>query len=231
MKNIKMPEDVIKQEQIQKANDEITKLRKLGEIEELIKNNEIEIEYEGTTYKVIKPTFSQKQDAWKKKIDKYVELLKNENNVLEADLRILYKKRGIDIDEMDKRMLTLQMKKDDLMLKLGEALKNKAPDNELEIYKKEIEVLLDEIQNISIKKTLLFESTIENQVLMYIYTYLAYLITYKKVIGKDLGEGNKEADTWIRLWNTWEEYKNASEALINKISYYAAFIIGIDYQQ
>ena len=221
--------DEIKQE-IAKSELEkkIAEIVDLNKVEELVKNNEVTFEVNNITYKVKRATYKQKADTYSKKIEKFIELLKNDKYMLEDDIKKLYLKRGTDIDALTQKLNLLFNNRENLMFRLGEAITNKVPENELEPFKKEIDSINKEIQSLTFNKTSLLESSIESQTMVYAYSYLTFLTVEKLVKGKDLGEGNKEADSWIRVWNTWEEFENSEDAVINKASYYVTLMNNID---
>jgi len=210
-------EEQKKELEIKEVKDKITEILNLGEVEELIKSNEKIFEENGITYRVRKPTSKQKQEAYQKKIEKFTELLRNDKFTLEKDLKTLYLKREIDVDSITQQIRTKMTSRDDLMFKLGEAIKEKAPVPDLETFKKEIEVLNDEIQNLSVEKTRLLEYSIEQQVMIYTYSYLTFLIGEKKV-----------GEEWIRIWNTWEEFEEDKDKIANRISYYCTLMSSLE---
>ena len=224
-------EDLSTYQKIEGVKKKLNDIMELEGVSDFLKDNEFEFEFKETKYKVHKPTYRDKQDAYQQRIIKYSQLLKEKNEDgsskynIEEDLIKEYKSRGIDFDLINKNIETLIMDKERLMIRLGKALKEEAPKNELEIYRKEIEKINKEIEKITVKKTVLFESSIETQTLLYFYSYLTYLTAEKYDIGKDLGDGNKEEGKWIKVWNSFEEYQNAPEDLIIEISYRAAFLI------
>ena len=194
--------EIEKEKNIEKETEELrkklTEVLNLSEIEALIKSNEHVFEYGGVTYRVKRPNFKQKQEAYRKRIEKFTELLTNEKYLLENDLKKSYLKRGIDIDAIQQEMQTTINRRNNLMSSLGEALKNQAPDPDLKKIKEEIDVLNDKVQVLSIKKTSLLEFSIEQQLTIFVYSYLTFLLAEKK-----------EGDNWVRLWNNWDEYENA----------------------
>ena len=135
----------------------------LDAIEDFLKTNEFEFEYKGLMYRSKKPTYKQKQEAYQKRIEKYTSLLKEKNEEgsfkysIEEDLLRDYKLRGIDIEEMNKTLDKLVLDKNRLMMKLGEDLTKKAPKNELDLLRKEIEKINSKIKKIDFKKTQLLE--------------------------------------------------------------------------
>jgi hypothetical protein len=215
------------QEKLNEIKKMLDKSLNLDEVENLIKNNEIEFEYAEVRYKVKKPSFSQKQIIYKKRIEFYTKFLKDENYLLEKDLKAEYLKRNIDIDAMQTKIYNLQLQKESLYLKLGENIKNNASDPELQLLKNEIQKINSDIQIITIEKTNLLEMSIETQVLIQSYSYLTFLVTEKYIKGKDLGDGNKEPDPgWVKVWNNYEDFLASDEILINKSSFYTSLLVG-----
>jgi len=184
-----------------------------------VTDNKIEFELDSVKYKVNKPIFRQKQEAYKKQSEYYIELLqiKDENDNFKykskEDLKKLYKARGVDIDKMESNFKFLETKKNNLQLKLGEALVLKASDEETEAYKKELEELYHTQSGISIQITQLYEYSLENKVSIYGYSYLTHLITEKF-----------EDDKWVPLWKDYQEYLDSDEKLINQISFYVLLV-------
>lgn len=220
-------EEVNKTEQeIQDIQNKLKDILDLNEIEELIKSNEKIFDVDGVTYRVRKPSFKQKQEAYKRRVEKFSEFIKNDKYMLEKDLKEIYLKRGIDIDALTKEIELKMKKRDDLMLVLGGAIKEKESVANLEKYKNEIEEINTEIQILSIRKTGYLEFSIEYQIMIDTYSFLSFLIAEKLIKGKDLGEGKKEEDKYVKVWNTLEEFENDNENLLNKISYYTTMMGG-----
>ena len=209
--------EVKKEKTLEEIKKKMNDLLDLSEIEELIKSNEKIVEIDGVTYKVGRPTFRQKQEVYKKRIEKFTELLQNDKYILEADLKASYLKRNINIDEMTNKIMNLIKRRDDLMLKLGEAIKNGAPDPDLTQYENQIKELSQEISLDTMKKTILLEFCIENQVLIYIYSYLTFILAEKK-----------EGENWVKVWNTWEDFQNDNSNLGNKLSYYVTMLNSLE---
>jgi len=96
--------------------------------EDLLQKNEIEFVAHKQKYKVIRPTPTLRQETYKQRAKKHIELLQNDDFRPEIILKELYKKKGVDLDSLDNEMLVLDQKKRDYQLKTGEALKGKASD-------------------------------------------------------------------------------------------------------
>jgi len=204
----------------EKEIKELTESVDLNYVESLLQNNEFEFEYKNTKYKVRKPTYKEKQEAYEKKISKYNELLEKtdeKGNFIyktESELIELYKKRGIDIEELNKKFVALEQQRKKYQEKLGKAIKDKKPDNELEVYKREIENIEEQQKEITAKKTLLLDGSIESQANIFFYNYLSYLITEKM-------KNNK----WIKAFNAYEDFLNSDEELVNQCVFYTTLIV------
>jgi len=204
------------------VNNIKTKMNEILEtdtIENFIKKNNIEFTIGEVVYRVNKPDYKQKQEVNKKRIIKYQQLL-NEKDELgnfiyktEEELRKQYKLRGTAIEDLEGRFDALDNKKNNIMLKLGEYIKNNKPDDDLKVLRDEIAEIISEQQELTIRKTNLLETSIEMQILMYMYTYLAFITTEKK-----------EGENWIRVWNIWEEFEKADNELMDRATFYASLI-------
>ena len=217
-----VPIETIKTEEVKvedKTTDEVLKkmndMLDLNEISELINSNEKVFELKGITYRIKKPNYNQKQEVYKKRIEKYIEMLKDEKCLLEKDLKELYKKRGIDTDEMQRNMNSKMKKRDEFMVQLGGEIKRNTSDPALKELKKEIDDINLQIQVLSIEKSSLLEFSLEQQLLIYVYTYFVFILAEKK-----------EGDNWIKVWKDWDEFMNSDQELINRFSYYVTVIIG-----
>src|SRR3972149_11206290 len=100
-KNVK---DSLRDEEAKKILDEFKNEYEINKAEELIGNNIIEVMHNNVKYRVRLLTFNEKEiiDLMRKK--KFGQLLKDVDILMEKDLIELYKVRGIDISEMDKKI-------------------------------------------------------------------------------------------------------------------------------
>lgn len=183
-------------------------------IEQSLLSNELEFEIDNVKYRIRKPSFKEKQEVYKIKSIKFSELIRDKNYMLEKDLRKLYKERGIDIDELESKFKNLEREKNTLNMKLGEALVNKASDEELKTLKEEIEKIRDLQIEVSMEKTNLLDYTIEQQLFSHCYSYLLYLIAEKKL-----------DDKWVKAWDTYQDFENTSEKTVKTFAYYGALIV------
>ena len=162
-------------------------------------NNEIVFEVEGTTYRVRKTTFQEKQDANHWRMKKYIEFLRDKECLLEKDLRVLYKERGIDIIKLEKEINELTVQQRTLLFDLGKAIKENKPKIELDKYKEEVSNILLSIQGLSLEKQQLLEFSLENRVIMEVYSFMIWKISEKKV-----------GDKWESIWSTYEDFLNTT---------------------
>lgn len=212
-------QEEIKEQAVKISDEEITKqmddLLNMNEISDLIKNNEKIFEFKGISYRIKKPTYKQRQEVYNKRVEKYIGLLKDTKFPLEKDLRKLYKERDIDIDKMDIELTNKVKSRNDLMIKLGEELKNKSPESTLKLLTQEIESKNDEINDLSMNKSSLLEFSLEQQISVFIFSYYTYVLTEKK-----------EGENWVKVWNTFEEFENDDQDLINKSAYFITVMLG-----
>lgn len=208
----------MEKEQMEALKKEISEVKEVANeslTEEVLLGNSFEFEIAGTTYKVTKPTFGQKQEVYKKRVEKFTQLLQDKQLLLEKDLKKQYKDRGIDIDEMQKKIVELERSKQDLQLKLAQGIIDQISDSELKTFKEQIEKFEEEQLTIAIEKNALMEFSIEQQIFVFVYIYLTYLIAEKKD-----SNGN-----WVRVWNKFEDYENEQEEIVKTITYYSSILL------
>lgn len=209
-------ETKVPDEKVAKIKEDLKKSIDLSKIEEFISKNEIEFFHDGIKYKVRKPTYKEKQQAYQQQVEKTMELLDNDAYLMEEVLKEKYKKKGIDVDKITQQMTVLEVKKADYQLKLGKLLKEKAKEKDLQTYRDEITKIQEEQVMLSIKKTNLLQYSVEHQTLIYVYSFITYLITEKET-----DEGK-----WVKAFKSYEDFANSSEDLINEASAKASLIVG-----
>jgi len=203
----------------QKVRDMFKDNEAMALTEAAIQNNEIVFEIEGKTYRVRKANFQEKQDANKYRMKIYVELLRDKDCLLEKDLRKLYKERGIDVDDIDKQIMGLSNQQQKLLFDLGKAIKENKPKAELDKYKEEVTTLMQSIQGLSTEKQQLLEFSLENRVMMEVYSYLIWCVAEVSI-----GE-NK----WQRIWATQKEFLNTTpNKLLTEVTRNATVLITED---
>ena len=214
-------QETTRKKQETEINTKMQEILDLEEVKDIIKDNKIEFEHNGQKYRVSKPSFKDRQIAFKERCEKQSQLLREKNEVgefkylSEKDVTNLYQQRGIDIPRITKKIEALNIKENENLYKLGEELKNTQNPKQMDFYKSEIINIREEKSNLINERTALLEFTIENQLLMYLYNKFTQLVTEKKTDGGD----------WTKVWKTYEEFIEGDEVLINVASMYLTLIL------
>ncbi len=203
------------EDMINQVKEQIQKEINMSQVEELIKNNINEFEYKQIKYRVGTPNFIDKQKAYEVKVEKFTELLQDKRYKLQEDLKKLWLDRGINIDELTDKINNLEGQKNNLELKLGELLKNSAPDTDLVPLRDEIKAIKTEQYLLSIKKTDYLQYSIESQVAIAVYRYLTFAVAQKQ-----------DGEKWVPAWANYQDFLNEEEALVNTFSFYVSLMIG-----
>jgi len=201
------------QDKVEKIKQDTAELDGQIETEKLLSDNSSEFDLEGVVYRVNKPSFEQKQTVNKERMKKLVSLLKDQEQLLEKDLIALYESRGISIAELDTSLDALRKRREDFAEKLGKGLVEKRDEKDLEIYKKEIEKVIVEQDALLMQKSALLDSSIESQINVFVYTYLAYLTLEKRV-----------EEDWVKAFDTYENFLKSDETLVNKATWVTTFV-------
>ena len=114
---------------------------------------------------------------------------------------------------MNKNYDEMEKQKSNLLFELGKAIKDKKPESVLQPYRDEISKLNTQQEEIAMRKAVLLDSSIESQINIYTYSYLAYLITEKSV-----------NDKWVRAWDNYDSFLNSEEALITTAVMHASLL-------
>lgn len=220
-----MEEEVKTEEKINYANElkkSLENVIDINQIEELVNRNYSDFDYKNVKYRVKKPTFEQKQTLSVVRIKKFNELLKNDIYMFEEELIKIYKKKGVDIKELDRQVEQIDKKRNDCLFKLGLAIKDKKSESELQKYRDEIKSLFSDQQSISVKRSDYMSTSLESQLNIFAYTYLAYLATEKEIV-----EENSEKK-WILAWSSYEQFTKEDESLINTCVYYVSLLTRLE---
>jgi len=203
-----------KREIAQKLLKTINELDLGSETERKVKDNKIIFKVSGKIYRVRRPTYEEQMKSEKFRRTKYVELVNDESMLFRKQWTKKYKEKGIDLDKMDVDVATLQNKIESIMLRLAKT------QNE-----KDVKKLRDEIVNlrteqamISVEKTDLLSYSIEDQLMIAVNSYYAYLLLEKQEEDKD--------DKWIRVFDKYEDFTTSQDTeLINKTYRYVSDLI------
>ena len=104
------------------------------------------------------------------------------------------------------------------MFKLGKAIQDQAPDNELITYRDEIKQLESEQRELLMRRTVLLEASLESQISVFLYSYLAYQVCMRK-----------DNDVWVKAFASYDEFmSNPDESFINICIFYVSFLARIE---
>lgn len=186
----------------------------LSKIEELVKDNKISFEYEGKKYRVRLLNLAEKEELDYLRRKKFGQLLKDKDILLEKDIIIQLKERGMDVGEIDEEIKKLNAEEIDQRLKLGEALAKNESESILKPYKEKIESLQMQKSILRTQRTLLLEFSLENQLL----NFVAQVITYLSL------DENKDGK-WQRMFTTLEDFQHYPDnKLIDKTASYSMLL-------
>jgi len=181
--------------------------------ERKVKDNKILFKVAGKVYRVRRPTYEEQMEAEKFRRKKYIEFVNDKTMMFRKQWVKIYKEKGIDINQMEAEMSTLQAKIELVLLRLAKI------QNEKDVKKLRDEVLTLRTKQaeINIEKTDLLSYSIEDQLMITINSYYAYML---------LEEQDKENDKWIRVFKTYEDFSNSQDSdLINKTFYHTNYLI------
>jgi len=206
-----------KREIAEKLLKTINELDLGSEVERKIKDNKIVFKVAGKIYRVRRPTYEEQMKSEKFRRTKYVELVNDESMLFRKQWTKKYKEKGIDLDKMDVDVATLQNKIESIMLRLAKTQNEK----DVKKLRDEIVDLRTEQAIISVEKTDLLSYSIEDQLMIAVNSYYAYLLLEKP----EEVEGDK-FEKWIRVFNKYEEFTTSQDTeLINKTYRYVSDLI------
>ena len=126
-------------------------------------------------------------------------------------------RKGIDIKDIDSKLVVLEKQRQDYMYKLGQSIKENKQNEDLVTYKTEIQKINTQYQELTMRRAIYMDISLESNVNVFVYTYLAYLTVEKK-----------ENDVWIKAWTTYDDFMSCDESLINLAVFYASFLSRIE---
>ncbi len=194
-------------ESIKALTKELKEIEELTEMENLIKDNVIKFKFENVNYSIRKADAQEKRETNEKRMKKYVELLKDDNYMLKEQWIEVYKKKGVNIREIDEKLIKLQNEHEKLLLQLAKV------DNEekerIEDLKNDIVNIEEEQTAISFKKSELLQYSLEDILEEYVQTYLGYLVLEKK-----------DGDNYIRAFKSYDDFMNMDDKLLARVLYF-----------
>jgi hypothetical protein len=201
-------------EEAKKIVADMEKEIELSKTEEFIKDNKITFEYKGKKYRVRLLNLSEKEELDTLRRKKFGQLIKDKDILLEKDLIIQYKERGMDINDIDIEIKKLNAEELDQQMKLGEAIAKNENENILINYKEQIIELRTKKQVLHTQKNMLLECSLENSLLNYVAQVITYLSLEEEI-----------NDMWQRMFDSLEKFQiYEDEQLINKAGSYSMLL-------
>ena len=201
----------VEAEKIVKEMNEDTDLRIA---EELIKDNKISFNYDDKKYRVRLLNLKEKEELDMLRRKKFGQLIQDKDILLEKDLIVILKERGIDVDDIDNQLKKLSAEEVDIQMQLGESIAKNAGETILKNHEEKIKEIRLKKSILNAQKTLVLEFSLENQLL----GYVSQVITYLSL--EELKDG-----IWERMFKSLEDFQNyAEEKLINKAAQFSMIL-------
>jgi len=206
----------VREEEAKKITTALQNSEDLAELDEMLKNNYVEWKDGAETYKVRKPNHDERKELRMEKIKYHNELRNNPNWKYEQQIILEYANKGIDIADMINKQLAINGQIEEVQLQLAQFGAEKEADNKVIFeLKNKIYNLMVERNGISLEKSNLLVDSIEQELLMMINTYTAYLVLEKKV-----------KDKWVRVFKSYKEFMDSdNESLLEKTGSYLGMLI------
>ena len=203
----------LRNEEIKKILDNMTEEYQIDKVKDLIKNNQIEFDYLEKNYRVrlLTPKEVDELDLIRRR--RFGQLIRDKDILLESDLIVAYKEKGIDIKSIDEEINHINNQITDQNYKLGEALAKTPGDTILNTYKKEIINLTYKLRELTIQRSHLLEYSLENHLQNYVAQAISYLCLDKKV-----------EDKWIRAFDTLDDFMSQDDRLVNLVAMYSTYL-------
>jgi len=196
-----------------KTLDKETLARRLAQLEDelqiepLIRDNKIEFPHKKSTFRVRKPKVGESLELNQKRAEQKIILLKRGNIQTKKQIIALLEKEGVDLGALEKKMITLQKKHDNLLDKMLK-IEDKNVRAKLE---QQVLDIRDEKNLLSMEKNDYLEGSLEQQLDAFSNSYLLFLTLEEKI-----------KKGWKRVFGSYEELKNSDNLdLLYKASNYS----------
>jgi len=199
-----------KNEIAKEALKALIEIEETTKMENLIKDNKIEWKIDNISYRVRKPDFTEEEEISTIRRKKYLEYMKDPSYLFKKQWIAQYQEKGIDIIEMETKIRGLNEEIKDSLLRLAKSTE----PNDISILKQEILKKRDEQFSISIEITDLLTHSIENQLLIFINSFITYLVLEKK-----------DGENWIKVYNNYNDFMKSGDKCISQAFYYINFLI------
>jgi len=199
-----------KNEIAKEALKALIEIEETTKMENLIKDNKIEWKIDNISYRVRKPDFTEEEEISTIRRKKYLEYMKDPSYLFKKQWIAQYQEKGIDITAMETKIRGLNEEIKDSLLRLAKSTE----PNDISTLKQEILKKRDEQFSISIEITDLLTHSIENQLLIFINSFITYLVLEKK-----------DGENWIKVYNNYNDFMKSGDKCISQAFYYINFLI------
>jgi hypothetical protein len=208
-----LKKEQIHDEEVKKILDEMQESYQIDKVAELIRDNKIEFEFEEKQYRVRLLNSKEKDELDMIRRRKFGQLLRDKDILLEKDLIIAYKEKGVDIEDLDSKIRNINAQIDAQNYKLGEALSKSPGDAILKTYKEEVIKLTYKLHELTIQRGHLLEYSLENHLQNFVAQAISYLCLDIKV-----------EDKWVRAFGTLDEFMSQDDRLVNLVAMYSMYL-------
>ena len=199
----------------QEATDKLILQEDLQRLEQMLKDNEIEWDFNEVKYKVKALDYPKQQLLREAMLKRHTELLKDSKFLFRKQVIILLKAKGVDIEAMTNEQLQINEQIKDLQLKLAEF--GDVPNNDdpmIVNLRGQIYQLKQDINNISEEKIEYLSYTIESE-LVYLNTSFSTYLALEKF----------QEDKWVKAFDSYELFMNAKEQIKMQATNYFSMVI------
>ena len=179
-------------------------------MEDLVKDNKIEWKQDDKTYRVRKPSFSERSEIDNARRKEYLRLIADDSYFFRKTWIEKYLKKGIDINAMESKTKAYQGEIEAVLLRLATATDPK----DVDLLKKEIYSIRDSQFALSMEVTDLLAHSIENQLLVFTNSYTTFVVLEEKV-----GEEYK------KLYDSYDAFMKSDSKVIEQSFMYINYLI------
>lgn len=198
-------------EKITEALKKLQSLEEEKEVENIVKNNIIMFESKGVKYRIQLPNSEQAVEINNVRRKKRIEFMNDGSYLLKEQWNEIYKKKGVNIEEMNKEVTKIDGEIKTLYLELATKSEEKVV--------KELNEQLDKLKNDRIAKSMeitdLLSDSLESQLQIFVDGYVAYTILQRK-----------EADKWVKHFENYDVFSKCEDAdLLSQLFYYLSYLM------
>ena len=211
------------EESVKEITEKTKGILKEQYVQEIISKNEVQFEINSIKYRVRRPSYEQKQKVMAARTQKFLSLLRDKDQLREKDLIELYLTRGIDIADLDRQIRNFQSQREELSMKIGKMLEENKDEEFILPLKKDLQEVIAK-QNVPLmEKSVYLELSIESQVNVYAYVYMAGLIT-EKLVESVQAENAPPSESWCKSWVSYDDFIKENEDVVNTVVWHTAVV-------